>query len=316
MELKNKIDIIIDRLSILSTEVTLRGTLNLLDVNVISEHLYNDILNIIYGWKLENANFSSQNIKAIDLIDNVNKIVVQVSSDNSKKKIQDSLDKLDSAKYNGYSFKFVSIAKKADNLKKNKFIVPTDIFFDAEEDIYDIKRIIRNAQALDADTIACLAEYLNKNIAAATCQKIRPSVITYVINCLSDIDLSEAGLDHDFKQFDFLPKVNINSLVRWGKAIEELSVYSITVDKIYSQYDIEAANKSTAVLFSLHKMYLKLKDQYQGDELFDCLLEIVYETVDGDETCNVTLTKEELEMDISIVLVDAFLKCRIFEKPE
>lgn len=316
MELKSKIDIILDRLAILSTEVRLRGTLNLFDINVISEHLYNDVLNIIYGWNLNNANYSSQNIKAIDLIDDDNRIVVQVSSDNSKKKVQNSLDKLDATRYNGYLFKFVNIIKKNDHLKKYAFNVPTGISFDAETDVYDMDRIVRDAQAKDANTITRLAEYLDKNIIPVSSQKIRPSVITYVINCLSNIDLANAGLDHDTKPFDFLPKVNKNSLKRWEGIIDELSLYSLSVDKIYRQYDTEAVNRSTAVLYALHQMYLKLKCEYQGDELFDQLLNAVYQIVDGDETCNTTLTKDELEMNISIVLVDAFLKCKIFEKPE
>ena len=53
-----------------------------------------------------------------------------------------------------------------------------------------------------------------------------------------------------------------------------------------------------------------------GDDLFDTLLEKVYALIDGDGTCNESLTREELIMNIKIVLVDAFVKCKIFKKPD
>lgn len=102
-----------------------------------------------------------------------------------------------------------------------------------------------------------------------------------------------------------------------GKAIvSEYAVYGVLVDKIYRQYDKQGANKSLAVLSSLHDLYLNLSMAITGDNLFDKLLEKVYEIVDGDGTCNDSLTREELMINIKIVLVDAFVKCKIFEKPE
>ena len=47
---------IVNRLSGLASSVELRGLLNLLDLHVISEDFYVDLLNLIYGWKLRNAN--------------------------------------------------------------------------------------------------------------------------------------------------------------------------------------------------------------------------------------------------------------------
>ena len=95
MELNSYIDIISLRLAILSNEVKLKSAVNLLDTNVLSEDVFKTILNTIYGWDLQNANVAEQNIKAIDLVDNTAKILVQVSSDNSKAKVQSSLNKIE-----------------------------------------------------------------------------------------------------------------------------------------------------------------------------------------------------------------------------
>lgn len=316
MELKRLTSIITSRLAYLSSEVRLSGSMNLLDSNVLLEDVFKEILNITYGLKLQNANLIKQNIRAIDLIDCSSKTIIQVSSDNSKAKVQTSLDKIEQPKYEGYTFKFVCISKGVSHLKKHHFNVPEGISFNAEKDSYDDKRILRDVLAKDIDTIRKLALYLEKSILPATADERRPSVITYVINRLADEPLAEIAVNPDTKSFDLEPKIDFNSLKKWRDIISEYTVFSLLVDKIYRAYDEQGVNKSFAVLSSLHDLYLNLASELTGDALFDKLLESVYDIVNKDYECNESLTREELQMNIKIVLVDAFVKCKIFKKPE
>lgn len=290
--------------------------MNLLDSNVLLEDVFKEILNITYGLKLQNANLIKQNIKAIDLIDCSSKTIIQVSSDNSKTKVQTSLDKIELPKYDGYTFKFVCISKGVSHLKKHHFNVPEGISFNAETDCYDDKRILRDVLAKDIDTIRKLALYLEESILPATADERRPSVITYVINRLADEPLAEIAVNPDTKSFDLEPKIDFNSLKKWRDIISEYTVFSLLVDKIYRAYDEQGVNKSFAVLSSLHDLYLNLASELIGDALFDKLLESVYDIVNKDYEYNESLTREELQMNIKIVLVDAFVKCKIFKKPE
>lgn len=316
MELKRLTSIITSRLAYLSSEVRLSGSMNLLDSNVLLEDVFKEILNITYGLKLQNANLIKQNIKAIDLIDCSSKTIIQVSSDNSKTKVQTSLDKIELPKYEGYTFKFVCISKGVSHLKKHHFNVPEGISFNAETDCYDDKRILRDILAKDIDTIRKLASYLEESILPATADERRPSVITYVINRLADEPLAEIAVNPDTKSFDLEPKIDFNSLKKWRDIISEYTVFSLLVDKIYRAYDEQGVNKSFAVLSSLHDLYLNLASELTGDALFDKLLESVYDIVNKDYEYNESLTREELQMNIKIVLVDAFVKCKIFKKPE
>ena len=316
MELKRLTSIITSRLAYLSSEVRLSGSMNLLDSNVLLEDVFKEILNITYGLKLQNANLIKQNIKAIDLIDCSSKTIIQVSSDNSKAKVQTSLDKIELPKYEGYTFKFVCISKGVSHLKKHHFNVPEGISFNAETDCYDDKRILKDVSAKDIDTIRNLASYLEKSILPATADERRPSVITYVINRLADEPLAEIAVNPDTKSFDLEPKIDFNSLKKWRDIISEYTVFSLLVDKIYRAYDEQGVNKSFAVLSSLHDLYLNLASELTGDALFDKLLESVYDIVNKDYECNESLTREELQVNIKIVLVDAFVKCKIFKKPE
>ena len=316
MELKRLTSIITSRLSYLSSEVRLSGSMNLHDSNVLLEDVFKEILNITYGLDLQNANLIKQNIKAIDLIDCSSKTIIQVSSDNSKAKVQSSLDKIELPKYDGYTFKFVCISKGVSHLKKYHFNVPEGISFNAETDCYDDKRILRDVLAKDIDTIRKLASYLEKSILPATADERRPSVITYVINRLADEPLAEIAVNPDTKSFDLEPKIDFNSLKKWRDIISEYTVFSLLVDKIYRAYDEQGENKSFAVLSSLHDLYLNLASELTGDALFDKLLESVYDIVNKDYEYNESLTREELQVNIKIVLVDAFVKCKIFKKPE
>ena len=290
--------------------------MNLLDSNVLLEDVFKEILNITYGLELQNANLIKQNIKAIDLIDCSSKTIIQVSSDNSKTKVQTSLDKIELPKYDGYTFKFVCISKGVSHLKKHHFNVPEGISFNAETDCYDDKRILKDVSAKDIDTIRNLASYLEKSILPATADERRPSVITYVINRLADEPLAEIAVNPDTKSFDLEPKIDFNSLKKWRDIISEYTVFSLLVDKIYRAYDEQGVNKSFAVLSSLHDLYLNLASELTGDALFDKLLESVYDIVNKDYEYNESLTREELQVNIKIVLVDAFVKCKIFKKPE
>ena len=122
-------DYIDERLNSHSLQVRRSGKLNHLSLNVHSENFYYLFLNLLYGWKLSNLNDKLQNVEAIDLIDQENKLIVQVSAINTKDKIEKSLEKKSVADYSGYAFKYVLISDKdADSLRKIRLTTPINLF--------------------------------------------------------------------------------------------------------------------------------------------------------------------------------------------
>jgi len=289
----------------------------MLDINVVAETFYAEFLNIIFGWDLHNVNLMEPNAKSIDLVDENRKIIIQVSSDNSKKKVQKSLAGIDAIKYHGFHFYFVSICGDVKHLTAYSYAIPENITFDVASDCFSVETLVRTIHEKGAVCVEAISQYLDKTVSPIPSGKdVRPEAITYVINCLADVDLSGYDDSSMPKVFDFQPKIDKNKLDKWNDVIQTYAVFSNEVDKIYRQFDKESRNQSMAVLFRLKEMYLSLKKQYEADELFDKLKEEVYKVVDGDATCSKLLTKEQLELNISLVLVDAFMKCKIFEKPE
>ena len=302
------------KLAILATEVEIRGHLNLLDIHVHAETFYSTLLNMVFGLHLSNANVKKSNVPGIDLTDSVNKVIFQITSRSDATKVQSSLDKINTSAYAGFSFKFLSISKEASNLQNKHFQVPASITFNPQNDIFDVyslAEIIKNIN--DIGKIESIYNFLKDEIVEK--MSIRPQLITDVINKLAETSLPEDSAVTTLP-FEIEEKIIFNNLNRWKIGVAEMATYSTTINKIYATFDAEGRNKSKAVLHSLGWAYQNLKDTFSGDELFDQLLEKVYVDVDGDSHCSESIFIEELKFNIGIVLVDAFMRCKIFERPQ
>ncbi|OCR16396.1 SMEK domain-containing protein [Helicobacter pullorum] len=99
-----KITKIIQWFSELTSRIKLSNKLNLTDINIYCENDLIQILNNIYKWQLYNANKQNKNAKAIDLLDDNNRIAIQITSDTSTKKIKDSLTKFKETPFSNYDF--------------------------------------------------------------------------------------------------------------------------------------------------------------------------------------------------------------------
>ena len=127
-------DYIEEKLNLLATRINARGKLNILNLNIQAETFYAYFIHELYGWKLNNENAFKQNIEAIDLIDDTNKIVIQVSATSTKEKIESALKKDIIKQYATYTFKFISIANDCDDLRKKTFANPHGINFNPSND--------------------------------------------------------------------------------------------------------------------------------------------------------------------------------------
>lgn len=100
-------DYIEDKINFLSYRIKNRGKINLLDLNIHSETFFAEMLNKVLDLKLKNMNAIKQNVEGIDLIDEENKVIAQVSSTYTKTKIENSLKKDIIKQYSDYRFIFV-----------------------------------------------------------------------------------------------------------------------------------------------------------------------------------------------------------------
>lgn len=302
-------------LIVLARRVETRGKLNILDLHLHSENFYRDFLNLLYGWKLENLNKVNQNVEAIDLIDNTNKIVIQVSSTNTKQKIESALGKPSMAKYKGWSFKFVSIAHSTSNLCTKTFSNPHSLVFSPTTDIIDVDFLVREIAGLTIDKLQEVEAFIRKELGNDTASKVIVSDLTRVITMLAQVGwptFDQIKLDNEF-QID--TKIDHNDLIKSKVVIKEYNIWQNTIRRIYSAFDAEGLNKSLFVLQKIRSFYLEYCCALKGDDLFDAVRNDV-KTEIRKHASSGELTEESIDICSDIIVVDAFIRCKIFENPE
>lgn len=303
---------ILDRLSGLAYNVELRGLLNLLDLHVISEDFFVGLLNLVYGWNLRNANCLLQNAPGIDLVDDSNHILVQVTGSCTKKKIGHSLEEI-SEKYSGYHFYFVPIVLDARKQRIYEYTPPHGGLFNPKTDILDIHFIADGIKGMtDIEKVATIAMYVRNNIRHDTPSSVQLTSGLNDIICLLAKDSLNEG-DFDTADFEIKAKISFNNLSIYAKdIIDQYKIYYVNVQDIYKEYARQGKTKSMAVLQKLHKIYISLKTQASGDALFMAIEKEIIKQIDHS---NNKLTEEQLEMFVDILMVHAFIECKIFEKP-
>lgn len=301
------------RLTLLCYSVELRGKLNILNYNLHCEDFYVHFFNLLFGYSLKNTNQEKHNFEGIDLIDENGKIVLQVSSTATKTKIDSALNK-DLRLYKGHQFKFISIAKDASDLRNKTYTNPHALVFIPQQDIHDVKSILNVISHLDITKQKEIHGFLKNELQEESDDVLIETNIAAVINILAKEDFSNVETT-DFPQpFDVTDKITFNNLNAAEYIIEDYKIHHGKVSRIYSEFNQMGKNSSLSVLSSFRTIFVKLSTQYTGDELFFKIIDSSVEMVR--KSANFTqIPLEELELCVSILAVDAFIRCKIFREP-
>jgi hypothetical protein len=306
-----------ERLSTLSTSIERRGSLNLLEYNIHSEDFFTYFLNNLFNWKLINLNEKKQNADAVDLYDDVQQMYVQVSATSSKQKIEKSLN---SDFFIGKScchFMFLCLTNNVKNLQTSSYSNPHNVSFDPINDIMDLGGILRKVKSLNITKMKIIFDLVKSELGVDSDIKKFNSNISIIIEILSQVNLSMMGSKKNIHSFDIDRKITHNKLHSTRIIIEENSTYCYSLDKKYKEFDRLGSNKSLAILNTINKHYISAitTQKYQdSDELLIGLINELIDDVKCSSNCP-DIPIEELEFCVCIIVVDAFLRCKIFENP-
>lgn len=315
MNRPNYFNVIEERINLLALRIISRGRLNILDFHGHSENFYQYFLNEVYGWQVTNENDVKQNVEAIDLVDHTNKLILQVSATASKQKIEYSLSKGTIKNYKGYTFKFVSIARDADELRKETFKNPHGISFNPASDIIDKNSILSKIRGLNINDQERIYKFVKKELVNEIDPLKLESNLATVINILSKEDWNKKEPLSEINSFEIDRKITHNNLNSAKIIIDDYSLHYSRVDKIYTEFDSGGVNKSQFVLSTIRQEYAKLKANLTDDDLFFNIISKVQEKVLNSSNYT-SIPFDELELCINILVVDAFIRCKIFENPE
>jgi len=307
--------VIEERLNFLALRIISRGKLNILDFHGHAENFYQYFLIEVYGWEVANENENKQNVEAIDLIDHINKFVIQVSATASKQKIESSLSKDSIKKYKGYTFKFVSIAKDTDDLRKETYKNPHGISFTPSVDIIDKNSILSTIRGLHIDEQKRIHTFVKKELTVEVDPMKLESNLAAVINILSKEDWNKSEPISEIDSFEIDRKIQHNNLNAAKEIIVDYAIHYGRVDKIYTEFDSQGSNKSNSVLSTIRQEYAKAKSNLTDDQLFFEVISKIEEKVLNSSNY-FSIPYDELELSINILVVDAFIRCKIFENPQ
>ena len=306
-------DFVEEKLTALAVRIGVRGRVNVLNLNVHAENFYVHLFNEVFGLSLVNANAYDQNAAAVDLVDASNRIIIQVSSTATKQKIESALTKNLSA-YAGYRFKFIPIVVDASGLRKLTYAVPAGITFDPKTDIDDVTSVVRKVLAMQIDDLKRVFDLVKKELGEEFGAERLESNLAEIVDILSNENLSNAPQSLQVDPFEVGRKITFNNLDSLESLIQGHAVHYPRLDGIYAEFDLRGVNKSASVFASINSEYLKCQAAEAGADLFFSIIRNTVERIRSSSNFN-RMPLEELELATTILVVDAFIRCKVFKNP-
>ncbi len=153
----------------------------------------------------------------------------------------------------------------------------------------------------------------------------RPSLLNMVISAISDIDLDAEELVAypNMEAFEIESKIKYNDIKRNKALIDEYKVFYSKVNSLYQELEIQGSFRKENLLRNIRSIYLQIKGKYTGNAANP--MQIIRDNSDNiiedvQEKLALTLEKagsslEDISFGISVIMVDAFMRCKILEEP-
>lgn len=301
----------------LATRIKIKNKLNTLELNLHSETFFANLYNLVFDLELTNLNLITRNAEGIDLIDKKNKILIQVSSTCDKNKIKNSLNKKIYNKYTGYKFRFLSTTDEVKStLKNNNFENPYGLSFNPKEDIWDNTFLLNHILHKNIDKQKELYDYIKKELSDNLDYIKTDSNLANIINILAEENLNFDAKKIDTQTFIIEEKISFNNLNGVKEIINDYKIFSAKLDEKYKEFDVQGKNKSFSVLQAIRKQYIQLKEEIENQNtIFYKIIENIIK-ITMQSSNYIPIPFEELELCVNILVVDAFIRCKIFENPE
>ena len=211
----------------------------------------------------------------------------------------------------------MSISKNASTSLKNKtFQNQYSMKFDPKQDIWDVALLLRKILNQTVHKQRKLYDFIKVELGEEVdCVKIE-SNLAKVINILAEETLDINADSPEINSFAIEDKILFNDLENAKDIIDDYKIFYHRLDEIYSEFDKEGKNKSFSVLQEIRRQYIELNrldntPTHIFYEIINCVMKVIIESSNY-----IKMPMEELQMCTDILVVDAFIRCKIFKNPE
>lgn len=310
LQRQHYMDRITNKLAILAHAVELKTCLNLTDINIHAEFFFCDLLNLIYGLNLVNANTIKSNAKAIDLVDFNKRLAVQVTSTSDFTKIKhtidgfissDNIDKID-------RLIILMLTKK----KNYKALTYGESFkINIKEDVWDYTSLIKAINSLSPDVIRKIHDYLESQLPESRTSKA-PKEVATILGMIKILSVE----DHPMSGNGFLeepdPHKKINK--RFAAYAEYLLDIYTSLISTYAGILAEISSQSDAGILNLNKIAAYLK-RFSDSTLNECNGDPVEALGKMTDYYASKLMADGVDYEDSAIqyyLIDSMIRCNVF----
>jgi len=149
-----------------------------------------------------------------------------------------------------------------------------------------------------------------------------PSALNIVIGYIGD-KIIEGSENEPANAPKIQDKIFYNDIKEYKSIIEEYSLYNHHLNKLYNEIEKQGSTKKEVILRNIRNLYLKEKANKSIEEIksnADAIMENIknklWQIVDGRDNSTAKLSAEIIESSLLVILVDAFIRCKILEEPK
>ena len=151
-----------------------------------------------------------------------------------------------------------------------------------------------------------------------------PSILSKIVNHLGAELINNLNTDDKKPAPDTEEKILFNNIIYYKPIIEEYSVYQGKLNSIYEEIEKQGSSKKDFLLQNIRNLYLKEKGNFKtieeirknADSIFQNIENEIWRIIDNSKNKPEDLPIEALQMAVLIIMVDAFMRCKILEEPK
>lgn len=160
--------------------------------------------------------------------------------------------------------------------------------------------------------------YLNQRI------KNNPSMLKNAINAISNISLESITEPKELYVYNPKLKLDYNAVKTNYSLIQEYKIYQGKINQLYDELERHGSIKKEKLLSNVNQIYTKIKGNYvldsdnpieiirlKSDLIIDDVFDELYRKLEDSN-----FFEEDIILGIRLILVDAFIRCKILEEPK
>lgn len=188
--------------------------------------------------------------------------------------------------------------------------------------------IVDNKANVPKYTVALLCAW-KKNHESIQLAKLAAdtSLLAMAINAITkaNFDSEQKTTSSSPQSFEIQENIDYNAVKRNKSVLEEYKVFNAKIDGLYEELENQGSFRKDKLLRAVKHSYLKAKGKYVGAsknpiEIIRANADNIIEDVENDlleiAEKDTDHFREDISFGISLIMVDAFMRCKILEEPQ